>query len=445
MSFVAAKCTQCGANIKVDDTKDAGICEFCGTAYVTEKAINNYNTFITNNYAGAHINIVKGDVDNLVKLGNKALEYNSAQEAYDYANRALEVNVEYADAWLLKMHAVTHFENPRFDELLSCGKNAIEYSNKESRESVSYSVWSNFLKLGNKALEHNNAQEAYGYAKIALEINLESTDAWLLKMRAISHFENPRFDELLSCGKNAIEYSDKESRESVSYSVWSFVANFSVSLMDAIMKEHCGPRGKNELNSINHLTLTKNPEALENRPLANLANNVVNFCASIPKDCAEKHDDIQDLIVKFTFGYLKYFELDMSEIGQNHRIPKEYVDKMMGRLRSLRSCLPDEKQAIVDDMKIPKPKSGRCYIATAVYGSYDCPAVWTLRRFRDLYLAQYKVGRIFIKSYYAVSPYIVKLFGKNSIFISLCRIPLEILVKLLNKNGYESTPYIDNH
>ncbi|MDR0918559.1 MAG: hypothetical protein LBM93_04840 [Oscillospiraceae bacterium] len=33
------------------------------------------------------------------------------------------------------------------------------------------------------------------------------------------------------------------------------------------------------------------------------------------------------------------------------------------------------------------PNSGRCYIATAVYGSYDCPEVWTLRRFRDYILA----------------------------------------------------------
>ncbi len=28
-------------------------------------------------------------------------------------------------------------------------------------------------------------------------------------------------------------------------------------------------------------------------------------------------------------------------------------------------------------------KKNGCYIATCVYGSYDCPEVWTLRRFRD--------------------------------------------------------------
>lgn len=43
MSFLEAKCTQCGAFITVDDTKDAGICEYCGNAFVTEKAIKYYN------------------------------------------------------------------------------------------------------------------------------------------------------------------------------------------------------------------------------------------------------------------------------------------------------------------------------------------------------------------------------------------------------------------
>ena len=52
-----------------------------------------------------------------------------------------------------------------------------------------------------------------------------------------------------------------------------------------------------------------------------------------------------------------------------------------------------------------------CYVATAVYGSYDCPQVWTLRRFRDYTLAETWYGRAFIRAYYAVSPTLVKWFG----------------------------------
>ena len=43
MPLVNAKCTNCGANLEVDNAQDAAICKFCGSAFVVEKAINNYN------------------------------------------------------------------------------------------------------------------------------------------------------------------------------------------------------------------------------------------------------------------------------------------------------------------------------------------------------------------------------------------------------------------
>lgn len=46
MSIVNGKCPNCGASIKLDKDKDAGICEYCGSAYVTEKAIINNGTYI---------------------------------------------------------------------------------------------------------------------------------------------------------------------------------------------------------------------------------------------------------------------------------------------------------------------------------------------------------------------------------------------------------------
>ena len=51
---------------------------------------------------------------------------------------------------------------------------------------------------------------------------------------------------------------------------------------------------------------------------------------------------------------------------------------------------------------------GSCYIATAVYQSYDAPQVLTLRRFRDQVLNQQAAGRAFIRFYYRVSPPIAK-------------------------------------
>lgn len=39
MGLVVAKCTQCGANIEVDDSREAGICKYCGIAFITEKRL----------------------------------------------------------------------------------------------------------------------------------------------------------------------------------------------------------------------------------------------------------------------------------------------------------------------------------------------------------------------------------------------------------------------
>ena len=88
-------------------------------------------------------------------------------------------------------------------------------------------------------------------------------------------------------------------------------------------------------------------------------------------------------------------------------------------------------------------KSGGCYVATAVYGSYDCPEVWTLRRFRDFSLAETWYGRLFIRLYYFISPALVKIFGNCSWFKSMCRSVLDEMVDKLRRNGFEDTPYND--
>ena len=84
-----------------------------------------------------------------------------------------------------------------------------------------------------------------------------------------------------------------------------------------------------------------------------------------------------------------------------------------------------------------------CYVATAVYGSYDCPEVWTLRRFRDSVLDSSWYGRAFIKVYYAISPKLVKLLGNKKWFNQICRNRLDVLVQNLKNKGFEDTKYYD--
>lgn len=86
---------------------------------------------------------------------------------------------------------------------------------------------------------------------------------------------------------------------------------------------------------------------------------------------------------------------------------------------------------------------GGCYVATCVYGSYDCPQVWTLRRFRDYTLTKTWYGRLFIKTYYAVSPHIVKAFGKTKWFNRMWKPVLDKMVNKFHRNGIADTHYDD--
>lgn len=81
MAFIAAKCTQCGANIEVDDSKEAGICPHCGTAFVTEKAINNYTINISTSVFNEEMSM-----ENIYLLARRAAEnknYDNAEKYYD--------------------------------------------------------------------------------------------------------------------------------------------------------------------------------------------------------------------------------------------------------------------------------------------------------------------------------------------------------------------------
>lgn len=92
--------------------------------------------------------------------------------------------------------------------------------------------------------------------------------------------------------------------------------------------------------------------------------------------------------------------------------------------------------------KLPPQKKG-CYVATAVYGSYDCPQVWVLRRFRDEHLERTRLGRLFIRCYYSVSPTFVRVFGNTTLFNRCVKKLLDKFTDMLRKKGYSDSFYKD--
>ena len=119
-----------------------------------------------------------------------------------------------------------------------------------------------------------------------------------------------------------------------------------------------------------------------------------------------------------------------------------FVTKDIGEAKIICSA---SGTTIKQEIKVHIKKQKGCYVATAVYGSYDCNEVWVLRRFRDNCLDKTWFGRLFIKTYYAISPTIVKIFGKSKLFNKTWKFVLDKMVNRLKNKGYEETPYKDKY
>lgn len=101
MPLVPAKCTNCGASLTVDSSKEAAVCEFCGTPFIVEKAITNVTigegSAVT--IESAVINIQGGNqpsADNLLKRGEEFEKQGNYDSALEYYNKVLDI--DYANA-----------------------------------------------------------------------------------------------------------------------------------------------------------------------------------------------------------------------------------------------------------------------------------------------------------------------------------------------------------
>jgi len=143
--------------------------------------------------------------------------------------------------------------------------------------------------------------------------------------------------------------------------------------------------------------------------------------------------------------------------GEPSNYPGEDFDYAWGAVQSLRRIWDNHQQEIIDTLTLPMSpseysqqleqsyqqfasehtrraegaspqpgtqtpkKGGGCFIATAVYGSENAPAVLVLRSFRDDILLSSKLGRVFVNLYYLISPPVARLLSNNSPLQNIAR------------------------
>lgn len=308
----------------------------------------------------------------------------------------------------------------------------------------------NLIQLAQDALDSVNGKEAYSYANKALETSPTNAQAWLVKMKALGYtatLKEIKVLEVINAGKKAIEYSNNELKKDV------YVYYLTKCLNDLkFCMEHLQDTQtmKNlfdvnlQLNPFNASELTlKSDQILE--LVLNQVEQIIYLRKAVPTSMVENDADITHLVGEIAKQWVYY----TNEVNNRFNIYKlnindETVAKYRGILNDIKKGLPENKQNEISEEEINNPSAG-CYVATAVYGSYDCPEVWTLRRFRDDYLDKKFLGQVFIKLYYATSPTIVKWFGHTNWFNKIWKRPLDNLVLKLRQNGYKNTPYNDKY
>lgn len=517
-----AKCTQCGDSIIVDETKEAGICPSCGTAFVTEKVINNYvnnyNTVhnITENVTKIIMGNEKDEAPDFFKRGLTLLKLDNSEEAHKEFCRAAELSPEKAEYWfycaatekktrfskymsnfyrLADADEIKKFDGQQgvrlfpdlfsymfneYDESVSSGKitGVVSYrlipffsyleslTEKEKRKYcptvVEYLKEAYIQRKGLFALpqiydvfspfmDENAKKQIFEARNAALNRKKDGviviTDARLLTkngvfgvtdddVHAIEFSFDCHIDEVkkILITPNIREISLSTSTRAPIVEIQEGTAFYENLLVCCLA---CGT----ELIIFPSLwakQLTKSVD--KDLPSLEIAlTHNLNFCTQILY-CPTAANLFLKQTTYIRRGYIADGKItypvttEQKIMDDFNKLLLKYFDKEI-KSGEISGYKPNKKAK----------KASGCYVATCVYGSYDCPEVWTLRRYRDEKLDKTFFGRMFIRFYYAVSPLAVKIFGKTKWFNKFFKARLDKMTAKLKAQGISDQPYTDKY
>lgn len=129
----------------------------------------------------------------------------------------------------------------------------------------------------------------------------------------------------------------------------------------------------------------------------------------------------------------KYLSESRRKELEQYKIPQAIRNKAIREALEKVGMYTDEEieRVIKQNPRYNTDEPG-CFIATAVYGSNNSPEVKLLRLWRDAVLLKRYFGRIFVKFYYKVSPYIASVIEKNKLLKILFRNVIDRFVKAIS-------------
>lgn len=409
----ALTCEMCGSTnlIKQDGVF---VCQSCGTKYSIEEA-RKMMVEGTVDVKGTVTVDNSGSIANYLMMANNADSAGNNSEAESYCNKIIEITPNHPGAWFLKGKSAgwqSSLKNNRLDESINCFKNALNFSSEDEKEDIKNKIIDETEHLCSAILRLscNHFSEFPTEDNVAMVL---SNYATILSSGAAL---------LVECGSDTKEFM-KDCAETINGGA---VGAYNSANTDYTKEDHPYEfQWRNFLeagdNSLRLMDIAVGIDDAEASDKIRYYKSMITMQQSLVDSCSYTYSD---------GSYVR--EYSLTETAKNLRI-----DQIMEWHQKIKELDPEY---VIPGR--PSAKSG-CYVATAVYGSYDCPEVWTLRRFRDNTLAESWYGRAFIHTYYAISPTLVKWFGQAAWFKKLWKEPLDRMVKKLQSIGFESTPYND--
>ena len=447
MPLVKAQCTNCGGTLEVDNSKEAAVCPFCNTPYIVEKAINNYTTNVTNNIQAQNVTIIGGKDFNQLFNSAKALFGVSQAQGSKYCDEALSLQPDNYEVWALRakyfflgLECIDEKSIKKVNELTPNDKIShvskdlfdffISYC-KEHRTTITSITYQNIIIKAYFCLEKLSPEDSVTCAMEIMDLAYAYPNLMPLtdevKKRMVEDFEKCSADFKRSFDSrdliiSAAKEVDREYIMDKNNPAKSPI--FTISSKGELKKVRI-----QDENAYTTITIPKDVVSVDQVAFMDIS------CGCIKKIIFENTNEIK--IEENTFVLCS----SLTEIVGNVKPVTWNSQPAKGFLSSSEEFYDKNPQYN------PELNSGKkgCYVATCVYGSYDCPQVWTLRRYRDYTLAETWYGRAFIRTYYAISPTLVKWFGKTKWFKNMWQGKLDRMVKRLNNEGVEDTPYQDRN
>ena len=394
MGIVSLNCPNCGGKLQMDDSLEKGYCQYCGGEVIIKKdnITNVTNNVTNNNISNSNVTIINDKNKEFEIKACELQKYNGESDVVIIPDGVktigMEAFYELAITKVICPKSLVKIDESAFESCTSLKK--IELP--DSLEEIGFGAFNGCTALEEITFPENLKKIGWYAFKNCMSLK---------KIKLPKDIEVIDFDAFEGC-----------------------IALEEIKLPDGL-KEIGGGTFQN-CTSLKEVEL---PESLEK-----IGDKAFYNCSSLEK---------------ITFGSnlknVTFSAFEGCTNLKNIKLPKSMDQNI---LKSLIDYFKAKPGVVVerpdkDGGKTYKSTKSGCYVATCVYGSYDCPEVWTLRRFRDSTLANTFYGRIFIKIYYATSPTVVKLFGNTKWFKKMWKGKLDKLVEKLQNDGVESTPYQD--